>query len=157
MAKPKRIVLVRHGNSAANADGSVRAHTPDHRIPLTEDGHAQARQAGQLLLDLFGAESIAAYVSPYLRTRQTYSGLVEGAGPALQIARAYEDPRIREQDFGHLRAADAHALIDAERAAFGTFFYRLPDGESGADLYVRISGFLDTLWRDFAKPDYAQN
>ena len=80
-----------------------------------------------------------------------------GAEYELNITSEYEDPRIREQDFGHLRALEAFALIDAERAQFGTFFYRIPDGESGADVYDRISIFLDTLWRDFEKPDYPEN
>ena len=157
MAKPKRIVLIRHGNSAANADGRVRADTPDHRIPLTAAGHEQARQAGAALLDLFGEQEIAVYLSPYVRTRETFAGLKLGAGGRLKIVKEYEDPRIREQDFGHLRAQEAHALIEAERAAYGSFYYRLPDGESGADVYDRVTTFLDTMYRDFEKPNYPPN
>jgi broad specificity phosphatase PhoE len=157
VSKPQRIVLIRHGNSEANADGAVRAHTPDHRIALTDEGVTQARKAGKTLAKLFGPDPVAIYLSPYLRTRQTWNGIKEGAAESLNVWREYEDPRLREQDFGHLRPAEAAALIDAERSAFGTFFYRVPDGESGADVFDRISGFLDTLWRDFAKPDYPPN
>lgn len=44
--KPKRILLVRHGESAANVDPLVYSNTPDHLIHLTEAGCAQAREAG---------------------------------------------------------------------------------------------------------------
>jgi broad specificity phosphatase PhoE len=157
MAKPKRIVLIRHGNSAANADKSVRATVPDHQIPLTPTGWQEAKEAGVRLLNLFGNETIQVYKSPYVRTRQTYEGIQLGAEYQLNILREYEDPRLREQDFGHLRALEAFALIDAERATFGTFYYRIPDGESGADCHDRISSFMGTLWRDFEKPEFPAN
>lgn len=157
MAKPKRIVLIRHAKSAANADLNVLAHTPDHLIPLTVEGQEEALAAGKELLQLFAGETIHAYLSPYLRTRATFEGIKLGAEQQLQIACAYEDPRIREQDFGHFRAADAVPLIESERSSYGTFFYRIPDGESGADVFDRISSFLETLWRDFGQHDYPEN
>jgi broad specificity phosphatase PhoE len=36
----------------------------------------------------------------------------------------------------------------AERLRFGRFFYRFPNGESGADVYDRITVFMDHLVRD---------
>ena len=35
-----------------------------------------------------------------------------------------------------------------ERKRYGRFFYRFPNGESGADLYDRITIFQDHLIRD---------
>ena len=157
MAKPRRIVLIRHGQSEANADKAVLATTPDYRLNLSELGREQAQAAGRALGQLFAGESVRAYVSPFFRARQTFQQIQAGAAGAINVASTYEDPRIREQDFGHLRAVEAAKLIDAERRAFGAFFYRVPDGESGADVFDRISGFLDTLWRDFEKSDYPQN
>ena len=157
MAKPKRIVLLRHGNSQANADKGVRATIPDHEIELTEQGWEQAKVAGLQLNKLFGKETVRVYLSPYRRTRQTYEGVKLGDGYEMNIISEYEDPRIREQDFGHLRNLDAFELIDKERSRFGTFFYRIPDGESGADCYDRVSDFLNTLHRDFTKTDYPDN
>lgn len=43
------------------------------------------------------------------------------------------------------------------RDEFSTFYYRIPDGESGADVYDRVSTFLDTLHRDFEKHNYPEN
>ena len=41
-----------------------------------------------------------------------------------------------------------------ERADYGHFFYRIPNGESAADAYDRISGFNESLWRQFGEPDF---
>ena len=42
-----------------------------------------------------------------------------------------------------------------ERADYGHFFYRVPNGESGADCADRCSSFNDSLWRRFSEPDMA--
>lgn len=42
-----------------------------------------------------------------------------------------------------------------ERANYGHFFYRIPNGESAADAYDRISGFNESLWRSFGELDFA--
>jgi hypothetical protein len=41
-----------------------------------------------------------------------------------------------------------------ERADYGHFFYRIPNGESAADAYDRISGFNESLWRQFGDADF---
>ena len=45
---------------------------------------------------------------------------------------------------------DSTALVreKAEREAYGRFFYRFPNGESGADVYDRLTVFEDHLVRD---------
>lgn len=42
-----------------------------------------------------------------------------------------------------------------ERAEYGHFFYRIPNGESAADAYDRVSGFNESLWRSFGEDDFA--
>ena len=42
-----------------------------------------------------------------------------------------------------------------ERAEYGHFFYRIPNGESAADAYDRVSGFNESLWRQFGDDDCA--
>jgi broad specificity phosphatase PhoE len=42
-----------------------------------------------------------------------------------------------------------------ERADYGHFFYRIPNGESAADAYDRVSGFNESLWRQFGENDFA--
>jgi len=41
-----------------------------------------------------------------------------------------------------------------ERADYGHFFYRIPNGESAADAYDRVSGFNETLFRQFGEDDF---
>jgi len=153
--RPKRIILIRHGNSEGNADRERYAITPDHSLNLTSEGIEQALDAGLQLKDLIGDESVRVYLSPYTRTRQTYQQISQSI--AANVDRVLEDPRLREQDWGHLRPSDQNEDITRERDNFSTFYYRIPDGESGADVYDRISTFLETMHRDFEEPDYPPN
>jgi|SRR6185369_3957498 len=160
--KPKRIVIIRHGESASNADrgtrgGIIRSTIQDHLIPLTDKGREQARAAGADLFDnVIGLNSFGMWVSPFKRTRETAEQLL-GARPERFPWFLKEDPRIREQEWGHLREPEEAIRIDKERDAFSRFWYRIPDGESGADVFDRISTFLETLHRDFARPDHPEN
>ncbi|KAH7293977.1 hypothetical protein KP509_28G050800 [Ceratopteris richardii] len=40
------------------------------------------------------------------------------------------------------------ARVKDLRNQFGRFFYRFPEGESGADVFDRVTSFLESLWRD---------
>ncbi len=153
--RPKRIILIRHGNSEGNADRERYATTPDHALNLTPEGEKQAFTAGLQLKELIGGESVRVYLSPYARTRQTYQQISLSLGG--NVDKVFEDPRLREQDWGHLRPTDQNEEISQQRDNFSTFYYRIPDGESGADVYDRISTFLETMHRDFQEPDYPQN
>jgi broad specificity phosphatase PhoE len=153
--KPKRIILVRHGQSEGNANKDILETKPDYALNLTPEGVEQAKQAGREIKNIIGQETLQAYISPYYRTRQTYQHIQESIKE--NILKAFEDPRIREQDWGHLRNPDINDGIKQDRSNFSTFYYRIPDGESGADVYDRVSIFLETLHRDFQKPDYPEN
>ena len=153
MARPQRIVLVRHGESQGNVDESIYERVPDHALKLTERGLAQALVAGTEIRAAVGDRPVQAYVSPYVRTRQTYLAL--GLDPAH--TRVMEEPRLREQDWGNLQdVEDIHRQRRA-RAAYGHFFYRFTQGESGADVYDRVGAFFETLHRNFERPDYPPN
>ncbi|MBK7311908.1 MAG: histidine phosphatase family protein [Sphingobacteriaceae bacterium] len=68
-----------------------------------------------------------------------------------------EEPRIREQEWGHLRTPEEGKKVEADRDTYGTFYFRIPDGESAADVYDRVSDFFGTLHRDFEKSKYPYN
>ena len=153
--KPKRIILIRHGQSEGNADKNLLETKPDFALDLTDEGVKQARQAGKEIKNIVGQETLQVYVSPFYRTRQTYKYIAESIQE--NVIKAFEDPRIREQDWGHLRNPDINDGIIQERINFSTFYYRVPDGESGADVFDRVSIFLETLYRDFQKPNYPDN
>ena len=153
--KPNRIILIRHGESEGNIDKDKYRTIPDYALNLTPTGVEQAQKAGRQIKEIIQTESLHVYLSPYFRTRQTFSQLRTGF--ETNIAKIIEDPRIRELDWGHLRHPDENEEIIKQRDDFSTFYYRIPDGESGADVYDRVSTFLETLYRDFNKPDYSQN
>ena len=153
--KPKRILLVRHGESVGNADPLHYESTPDYQVPLSEAGRKHAQQAGQTIKKLIGKAPVYGYVSPWIRTRETFQQIEQQLG--AQLVQHVEDPRLREQEWGHLRRLVDNQAIKQERVNYGTFYYRIPDGESGADVYDRVSGFLETLHRDFSKHDFPEN
>lgn len=152
---PKRILLVRHGQSAANEDPLVYARLPDYRIPLTDLGFAQAKEVGRDLSNLIGTESFGVFCSPYLRTLQTKEAMLEGMkrDPVFD----YQEPTLREQEYGNMPAADVNERNREFRKEFGYFFYRFPNGESCADVYDRMSLFLDSLYRRFDRTDCPAN
>jgi hypothetical protein len=49
---PKRIIVVRHGESQGNLDPGAYTTTPDYKIPLTSQGISQARLTGSQIRHL---------------------------------------------------------------------------------------------------------
>jgi broad specificity phosphatase PhoE len=153
--KPKRIILIRHGQSEGNTDRIVYSTKPDFALLLTPNGVQQALHAGERLLSLVGDESLQFYVSPLFRTQQTFQQIIKSFPRSQYWWR--EEPRLREQEWGHLRSLDQCREVDQLRDAYGTFYFRIPNGESAADVYDRVSDFFHTLFRDFAKANFPQN
>lgn len=140
------IKLLRHGESLANVGGDDQLTLADHQIPLTEKGIAQARTAGETL----GAEYLKnalIYTSPFLRTRQTLTALLEGANLDPNQILVREDPRLREVEHGYFDVEGQYCLIET----YGHFYYRYQGGESPADCYDRVSSFLASFVRNIKK------
>jgi len=153
--KPERIILIRHGESEGNVDHNIYNEKPDYQLQLTSKGKMQALKAGNRLKSLLEDQSIFFYVSPYWRTRETFKNIVTFF--ARNSFKHQEDPRIREQEWGHLRSLDDSKQQNEQRDNYGTFYYRLPDGESGADVYDRMATFFESIHRDFQKEDFPEN
>ncbi|TYH40813.1 hypothetical protein ES332_D12G272800v1 [Gossypium tomentosum] len=141
--RPRRIILVRHGESEGNVDETVYTRVPDPKIDLTEKGKAEAEECGWRIREMIekdGANDwkVYFYVSPYKRTLETlrHLGL---AFERSRISGMREEPRIREQDFGNFQDREKMRLDKALRLRYGRFFYRFPNGESAADVYDRIT------------------
>ena len=97
--RPKRLILVRHGESQGNRDSSIYATVPDHAIELTDKGRKQARHCGEELREIIGMkEKLICFVSPFRRSRETCQLICE-AFPKENILKVQEDPRIREQEW----------------------------------------------------------
>ena len=120
---------------------------PDYRIVLTERGREQALDAGKKLRSIIGNESMYVYMSPYQRSQQTWEGIRKAFSPS-QILTERRDPRLREQEFGNIGDLEKRQEEFEAQERSGHFFYRFSCGESGADVYDRVSLFLDTLFRE---------
>lgn len=95
-------------------------------------------------------DNLLFYTSPYKRTIQTTEGLLEAVKKHNINYRVHEEPRLREQDFGNFQGPSTEMVkVWKERAHYGHFFYRIPNGESAADVYDRVAGFNETLFRQF--------
>lgn len=142
---PKRIILVRHGESQGNLDMSAYTTTPDYRIPLTALGVEQARAAGHRIRDVVAAGGgnwkVYFYVSPYARTRATLRE-VGRAFPRDRVIGAREECRVREQDFGNFQVEERMRAVKETRQRFGRFFFRFPEGESAADVFDRVASTI---------------
>ena len=146
---PRRIVLLRHGESVANVRPDVYATVPDCKIGLTARGRQQARRAAHALADVAAGGRVAFFVSPFLRTRQTLAEIYRECRQQLCCVTVREDPRLREQEWGNYQKAPEIQRSLVERRRVGAFYYRFANGESGADVYDRVSSFLESLFRAF--------
>jgi broad specificity phosphatase PhoE len=159
------IILVRHAQSEGNKNRDIHQTIPDHRVKLTQEGRGQAQDAGRRLRDLLHPDDkLHFFTSPYRRTRETTEGILESLtsdtpSPSpfpRHTIKVYEEPRLREQDFGNFQPCSTEMeRMWMERADYGHFFYRIPNGESAADAYDRVSGFNESLWRLFGEDDFA--
>lgn len=169
---PDKVVMIRHGQSEGNVNEALYSTTPDNAMRLTKLGWDQARLAGEVLKNqvLITGVPIHFIVSPYVRTVETFHGIVSAwcdpkefdhirdrekrikawYGRLLELGLTWhEDPRIREQDFGNYQEPEKIKVAKEERHRFGPFFYRFAHGESASDVFDRVSTFLDSLWRSF--------
>lgn len=148
MAKPKHIVIIRHGQSEGNVNKLIYQTVPDYAVQLTDEGIKQVETTAAQLKEIIKGP-VAYYVSAFWRTRQTYMVLRQ----TIPQWKYYEDVRLREQEwttsFGVINPDH-----EQEREAYGHMYYRYAGAESNADVYDRISCFLNTLHRDFQKPDF---
>jgi probable phosphoglycerate mutase len=88
-----KIIIVRHGQSQANASGrSGNAGTW-----LTQQGQGDASRAARGILREHGHRPLAVVSSPYRRARQTAAPLARALGVKVQV-----QPGVHERDLGHL-------------------------------------------------------
>ena len=160
--KPNRIFIVRHGQSVGNVSKEVYKDTPDYALQLTDKGREQALEVGKKLKEIIGPEqSVQFYGSSFWRTRQTYAGIRKSFpihDPDLY--KYYETPLLREQGWGqNMESREGYKdKIEEYRDSYGHFYYCFRDGgESCANVFDRVSDFMNTMHRDFKKKDFPRN
>ena len=140
MTLPELYVL-RHGETEWNRQGRWQGRLDS---PLTETGRAQARDMGALLSDLgVTPRTHGFFVSPQGRAMATADLLLHGAGTATV------DPRLAEIDVGSYAGLSREEILTRAGlpagAAMLDHYAAVPDGESFAALFARVSAFLADL------------
>lgn len=134
-----RVIAVRHGETAWNADTRIQGHTD---IALNPHGHWQARRLGAVLAE----EPIdAIYTSDLSRAYQTAEAVAQASGVALVV-----EPGLREREFGAFEGktfAEIEALWPEQALAWRK---RVPDfapvgGESLVQFRDRVLGTVQLL------------
>jgi broad specificity phosphatase PhoE len=133
MTDSLRLVLVRHGQTTANAEGILDTRPPGQ--PLTEEGH---RQAGELAQRLAGEPAVAVYASQALRAQQTARPVAIRHGLAAPEILA----GVHEVFIGDLegrRTPEAHRVLHELYHAWhsGDLEAARPGGESGKQVLDR--------------------
>lgn len=130
-----RIILIRHGESLANAEQRF-THGPHE--PLSRRGRDDAIARGRQVQARF--DPVAIYASPFVRALETARliGSVLGLEPAVVEA-------LREQDFGTLRGQPYAAVRDDPTWHTDRWRYRPPGGETLEEVFHRAGPALDEI------------
>ncbi len=142
MPPPTRLYLIRHGQSAGNAEGRFGGHGP---TPLSDLGRKQAEKTAEVL----AKEGITAiYSSDLIRAVQTAEPLAKSLGLPIHQSAAF-----RERHVGVLQGL----TFDESKQRYPDDYYALinrnvnhviTDGESYRHLLRRITGELRNILRN---------
>lgn len=143
------LILIRHAESHANVDSKVYRTQLHSTIELTEKGKLQAKVAGQTLQQTFITtiksnrdSKFSIYVSPYIRTRQTYQEISPYISDYTSKTTVRYDATIHEHVCGSNIEEVERIVYDSK---FKNFWYKEPGTESWADVYARAKNFLTSL------------
>lgn len=158
---PRRLVLVRHGQSAGNvardaADEAaldrIALDSRDADVPLSELGREQATALGRWYAGLSAEERPDVLLSsPYQRAFDTARLFRANGGAVTADEPICFDERLREKEFGILDGLTGSGIRNLlpEQAAFrqllGKFYHRPPGGESWCDIILRLRSVMDTI------------
>ncbi len=152
---PKRIIVMRHGESQEDVDKSVYAHTADLDIGLSPRGQEQSIEIGNKLAEILRSGRVHFYLSPGLRLKQTYDIISAGFSPNINSTHTVED-LILKQNWGDV-TVDNRREIEIARYKEGVLVYKFPNGESGAELLERFRTFIYNLRKEFERDDFPDN
>ncbi|MDH3319942.1 MAG: histidine phosphatase family protein [Betaproteobacteria bacterium] len=119
--------MVRHGETAWNAEGRVQGQTD---VPLSAVGEAQARAVRDALA---GERFVALYASDLARVRQTAAPAAAVLGLPVRL-----EPRLRERHYGKfetLTYAEARERLPQDYARFKA---KDPDYDFGSGESLRV-------------------
>lgn len=137
----KEVYLLRHGQSTANRDAVLAGWTD---VSLTEEGHAQARDASVRLLDRNPHGFGAIICSDLARALQTAAPAAEAFGLPI-----IEEQGLRELHLGRWENLSFQEVQQSEPDLAGQWLeqglnFQYPDGESIVDVIARAKVVIDT-------------
>jgi 2,3-bisphosphoglycerate-dependent phosphoglycerate mutase len=129
------LVLVRHGQSEWNAQG---LWTGWRDVPLSPEGIAEARRAGEMLRDI---PLDIAYTSALTRAQQTLDEIKRVLG--REDLPTVADPALNERDYGDLTGKNKWKILEeyGEEQFLKwrrSWDYPVPGGETLKDVYARV-------------------
>ena len=144
MREEARICLIRHGETAWNAELRIQGHRD---LPLNWTGQAQAEALARRLAE---QHFDALYSSDLLRARQTVQPLAGAHGLAVRL-----EPELRERHFGCCEGKTREEILAGDAAVAQALAariaeYVLPGGESLRQHLDRVTACLSRLARRHA-------
>ncbi|MCC7433272.1 MAG: 2,3-diphosphoglycerate-dependent phosphoglycerate mutase [Methanoregulaceae archaeon] len=133
------LVLIRHGQSIWNLQNRFTGWVD---VPLSEQGEAEARRAGELIQ---GLHFDVAYTSALRRAQHTLDIILETRGTPLPVIR---DAALNERMYGDLQGLDKADTVARHGEAQVHIWRRSfdiapPNGESLKDTAARTLPFFD--------------
>jgi len=143
ITNPMRLYIIRHGQTAWNAEGRAQGHTD---TPLDETGRHQATLLAESLAELSISRIIS---SDLLRSSETAQILGQRIGLPVSV-----DSRLRESCIGEFeglpyteyRAEIARLALASSQPWHGVC---VGGGESGAEVWQRVTGAMENLLPTF--------
>lgn len=130
-----RLILIRHGESLANAE---RRFTHGPHEPLSRKGRDEALERARQVAKCW--DPVALYASPFVRALETARliGSVLGLDPVVVGA-------LQEQDFGSLRGQGYDSVRSDPTWHTDRWRYRPPGGETLEEVFHRVGPALDAI------------
>lgn len=129
------LVLVRHGQTAANRSGALDTGRPGS--PLDGRGLAQARALAEGWETRVAPLPRVVAVSPLLRTRQTAQPLLAACGVVPLVRRGIREIRSGDVEMDSWTSSIARYMGTLDRWAHGDVGVRMEGAESGAEVLAR--------------------
>jgi broad specificity phosphatase PhoE len=158
---PRKIWIVRHGQSAGNVarDQALAAKLKRIEVPLRDVdvalsalGQRQADALGHWFADHAPEDRPDVVLSsPYVRAVQTAQRVGNAGGVAPGFAKVIIDERLREKELGVLDGYTSAGVAEflPEQAKFrqrlGKFYHRAPGGENWCDVILRLRSVVDMV------------
>lgn len=134
-----RLYVVRHGETESNIRGTCIGQKD---VPLTEKGREQAVSLGERLKEV---RFDTVYTSPLKRAEDTLFEVIKGND--VKIIQSYD---LIERDYGIFDDMTYSEIEAAYPDEYGKWkadwiYYKIPGGESSADVQKRIDRAVDRI------------